>query len=41
MLLLVMCLLLHLEMGSGGGWWCGTMGDEMREEMSREREYVC
>ena len=41
MLLLVMCLLLHLEMGSGGGWWCGTMDDEMREEMSRERESTC
>jgi hypothetical protein len=38
MLLLVMCLLLRLEMGSGGGRWCGTMEGEMREGISRERE---
>ena len=37
MLLLVMCLLLRLEMGSGGGRWCGTMEDEMSVGMSRER----
>ena len=40
MLLLVMCLLLRLEMGVDGAGGVGDVG-EMREGMSREREYVC